>query len=126
MDIYSENIMDHYKDPRNFGSLKNCDIIYNDSNPLCGDKIKVEIKIEENKIYDIKYECEGCAISRASSSIISEELKGMKLENVLKLNADFVLNLLGIKLNAMRLKCALLSLRAVQKSITKYLGEKNA
>ncbi|MEK9184937.1 MAG: iron-sulfur cluster assembly scaffold protein [Patescibacteria group bacterium] len=126
MDIYSENIMDHYKDPRNFGSLEDCDIEYSDSNPLCGDKIKIEIKIKDNRIHEMKYECEGCAISRASSSIISEELKGMELEKVLKLNADFVLNLLGIKLNSVRLKCALLSLRAVQKSIVKYLGEKNA
>jgi len=126
MDIYSENIMDHYKDPRNFGSLKDCDIQYSDSNPLCGDKIKVELKIKDNKIYDIRYECEGCAINRASSSIISEELKGMELGKVIKLDADFVLNLLGIKLNSVRIKCALLSLRAVQKSVTKYLGEKNA
>lgn len=123
MDIYSENIMDHYKDPRNFGSIKNANASFKDSNPFCGDNINVQLVIDDNKIIDLRYECEGCAISKASSSIISEKIKGMNINEVLKLNKDFVLKCLGIQLNPTRLKCALLSLRAIQKAIVKYMGE---
>ncbi len=123
MDIYSENIMEHYKDPRNFGKLENENASYKDSNPLCGDKINVQLIIENDEIKEIKYECDGCAISRASSSIISEKIKGMELKDILKLNKDFVLDSLGIQLNPMRLKCAMLSLRAIQKAILNYKGE---
>lgn len=126
MDIYSENIIDHYKDPRNFGNLENFNISLNDSNPLCGDRIRVDMLIEDNLIKDIKYGCEGCAISRASSSIISEKIKNMNVENVIKLNKEFVIDALGIQLNPIRMKCALLSLRAIQKAIIKYAGGKYA
>ena len=115
--------MEHYKDPRNFGKLENENASYKDSNPLCGDKINVQLIIENDEIKEIKYECDGCAISRASSSIISEKIKGMELKDILKLNKDFVLDSLGIQLNPMRLKCAMLSLRAIQKAILNYKGE---
>lgn len=123
MDIYSENIMDHYKEPRNYGRMENANASFKDSNPFCGDNINVQLVIENNKIIDLRYECEGCAISKASSSIISEKIKGMNIKEVLRLNKDFVLDSLGIQLNPTRLKCALLSLRAVQKAIAKYMGE---
>jgi len=127
MDIYSENIMEHYKDPRNFGKLENENASYKDSNPLCGDKIEISLSIRNDKIIDINCISEGCAISRASSSIISEKIKGMGLNDALKSNKDFVLDSLGIQLNPIRLKCAMLSLRAIQKAIAKYLMEnKNA
>ena len=123
MDIYSENIMEHYRYPINIGKLENENVSYKDSNPLCGDNIEVSLLIDNDKITDIKYISEGCAISRASSSIISEKIKGMNLKDVLVLNKDFVLDSIGIQLNPIRLKCAMLSLRAIQKAVTKYLGE---
>ena len=123
MDIYSENIMEHYRDPINLGKLENKNAYYKDSNPLCGDNIEVSLFIDNDKIIDIKYISEGCAISRASSSIISEKIKGMNVKDVLMLNRDYVLDAIGIQLNSIRLKCAMLSLRTIQKAITKYIGE---
>jgi nitrogen fixation NifU-like protein len=120
-DIYSENIMDHYKNPRNSGNLNNPDVIFYDSNPLCGDEINIYIKIENNKLTDIKFSCEGCAISKASSSIISEKVKEMDIKEILRLDKEFVLSLLKIPINPVRLKCAMLFLRALQKSIAQYM-----
>ena len=120
-DIYSENIMDHYRDPRNSGSLENPDVKFHDSNPLCGDEINIEIKIENNKLKDVKSSCQGCAISKASSSIVSEKVIGKDIKDIMKLEKEFVLDLLKIPLNPMRIKCAMLFLRALQKSIAQYL-----
>ena len=120
-DIYSENIMDHYRDPQNSGTLKNPDVKFHDSNPLCGDEINIEIKIENNKLKDVKSSCQGCAISKASSSIVSEKVIGKDIKDIMKLEKEFVLDLLKIPLNPMRIKCAMLFLRALQKSIAQYM-----
>ena len=124
-DIYSENIMDHYRDPRNSGSLENPDVKFHDSNPLCGDEINIEIKIENNKLKDVKSSCQGCAISKASSSIVSEKVIGKDIKDIMKLEKEFVLDLLKIPLNPMRIKCAMLFLRALQKSIAQYMVKNN-
>lgn len=127
MDIYSENIMEHYRDPMNLGKLEDENAYCKDSNPLCGDNIEISLSIRDYKIKNIKHISHGCAINIASSSIVSEKIKDMDIKEVLKLNKDFILNLLGIQLNPIRLKCAMLSLRAIQKATTKYLGDnKNA
>ena len=124
-DIYSENIMDHYRDPQNSGTLKNPDVKFHDSNPLCGDEINIEIKIENNKLKDVKSSCQGCAISKASSSIVSEKVIGKDIKDIMKLEKKFVLDLLKIPLNPMRIKCAMLFLRALQKSIAQYMVKKD-
>ncbi|MBS3153524.1 SUF system NifU family Fe-S cluster assembly protein [Candidatus Woesearchaeota archaeon] len=120
IDIYQEELFDHYKSPRNSGSLSNPTIKINDTNPLCGDEISVTVKLKEDTIKDIKFDSRGCAVSVASASKISEELKGKKIKDVLKLDEKFVLDLLGIPISPMRLKCALLSLRTLQKGISRY------
>ena len=91
------------------------------SDPLCGDEINIGIKIENNEIKEIKFNCEGCAISKASASIVSEKIIGKNIKDIMKLEKEFVLDLLKIPLNPMRIKCAMLFLRALQKSIAQYL-----
>jgi len=83
IDIYQEELFDHYKSPRNSGSLSNPTIKINDTNPLCGDEISVTVKLKEDTIKDIKFDSRGCAVSVASASKISEELKGKKIKDVL-------------------------------------------
>lgn len=118
MDVYRQNIIDHYKKPRNSGSIDNADFIVHEVNTLCGDGVKFFIKFDESKkvIEDIKFQAEGCAISIASSSMLSEELKGKTLDEAKEmLNIEFIKELLGIEMNPARLKCALLCTEALKK-----------
>lgn len=116
-DIYAENILDHYNNPRNFGAPKNFDVNKKETNPLCGDEINVYVSLENNQIKDIKFSGKGCAISQAAASIISEHIKGRTIDEVKNYNKEEILNLLGISIGPVRLKCALLSLKAIQKAI---------
>lgn len=112
--LYREQILDHYKHPQNFGELEDYDLEFEDNNPLCGDQLKVEIKLKDGRITDLRFSGAGCAISQASASLISEEVKGMTVEELLKLNKQFVLDELGIDVSATRLKCALLALKVLK------------
>lgn len=116
-DIYAENILDHYNNPRNFGVPSKFDINKKEINPLCGDEINVYLTLENNEIKDIKFSGRGCAISQAAASIISEHIKGRNIEEVKNYNKEEILNLLGISIGPVRLKCALLSLKAIQRAI---------
>jgi nitrogen fixation NifU-like protein len=118
MDIYREIILDHYKHPRNFGHLPKPDVKIEEGNVTCGDRIIMEIKVEEGKIEDIRFSGEGCAISQASASMLTEKAKGMELTAVEKLDAEYVLSLLGTTLTPSRTKCALLSLEVLQKAVS--------
>ena len=118
LDIYRQNIIDHYKHPRNSGVIDNADFIVYEVNTLCGDGLKFFIKLDEKKesIVEVKFEGEGCAISQASASMLTEELVGMKLEDVkTTITKEFILEMLGIEVNPARLKCALLSMECVKK-----------
>jgi nitrogen fixation protein NifU and related proteins len=118
MNIYQQNIVDHYKNPRNTGIIEHADFVVYEVNTLCGDGLKFFIKLDEKKerIEDIKFEGEGCAISQASASMLTEEVKGMTLEKMKKtVNKEFILEMLGIEVNPSRLKCALLSLECLKK-----------
>ncbi len=117
MDIYREKILAHYKNPQNFGRIKNPDASLEEGNPLCGDKIGMEVQIEDKKIKEIAFWGEGCAISQASASLLTEKVKGQSLEETKKLTKDDILNLLGIELSPARLKCALLPLEVLQKVV---------
>lgn len=117
-DLYRDYILDHYKRPRNFGELDPHDLEAHEHNPLCGDELGVHIKIEEGRIADLRFHGHGCAISQASASIASEELKGMPLDQVGELDADWALDLLGIPVSATRRKCALLGLKVVRGAVT--------
>jgi nitrogen fixation NifU-like protein len=113
--MYDEVILDHYRHPRNFGHTNEQNTASGVSNPSCGDKISMSAFIKDNVIQDIHFEGEGCAISTASASMLTEHLKGKSEEELRKMKSSDMLEILGIELGPNRLKCALLSLEAAQK-----------
>ena len=113
-DLYREQILEHYKRPHNWGELEHPDLEFFDTNPLCGDELKVQMRVEDGKVADIAFSGHGCAISQAAASMTSDEIIGMPVEDLLKLDRSFVLDLLGIDISATRLKCALLSLKVLK------------
>jgi nitrogen fixation NifU-like protein len=124
MNIYRDIILDHYKNPRNFGHLDRSDIKQEDGNVTCGDRIIIELAVKgkrnnEKYIEDIRFSGEGCAISQASASILTEKVKGMTIDDIKKLDASFILTMLGTTLTPSRTKCALLSLEVLQKAVGK-------
>jgi nitrogen fixation protein NifU and related proteins len=113
--LYREHILEHYKRPQNWGSLEDPDLEFEDFNPLCGDELHVTVRVgEDGRIADLRFDGHGCAISQAAASMASEEVKGMTVDELLKLDRSFVLELLGIDISATRLKCALLSLKVLK------------
>jgi len=112
--FYREYILDHYKNPRNFGRLEAADISHEEENPLCGDVVGIDLKVEEGSIADVRFHGRGCAISQASASLLTERLKGMKLEDAKQIGKDDVLEELGIEISPARIKCALLSLKVLK------------
>ena len=114
-DLYREEILSHYKRPRNWGPMEDPDLEFEDTNPLCGDELKVMLKVgDDRRIEDVRFEGHGCAISQAAASMSSEEVKGMPVDDLLRLERDFVLDLLGIDISATRMKCALLTLKVLK------------
>ena len=117
-DLYRDYILDHYKHPRNFGELEPRDLEAQENNPLCGDELGVHIRVKEGRIDELRFHGHGCAISQAAASIASEELTGMPLEEAQTLDADWMIDLLGIPVSATRRKCALLNLKVVRGAIS--------
>ena len=122
--MYQENILDHYRNPRNFGFIENPDADANDYNPLCGDKVGIQLKINGNKIKEIKFYGSGCAISQASASMLTEEINGKTIDDIMKITKEDVLDLLGIEISYVRLKCALLSLKVLKMATYVHEGRK--
>jgi nitrogen fixation NifU-like protein len=126
-DLYRENILDHYQNPRNYGALENPDIEYEDDNPLCGDVIRIELKIDDqDRVTQVAFGGEGCAISQASASMLTEEILGKSLDEVKKISKDDMLDMLGIQLGPVRIKCALLALKVLKAGtygLTEWPGE---
>ena len=117
-DLYREVIIDHYKNPRMKGKLDPHDYSYEDDNPLCGDRIRVDLRVDEDdKITEALFSGEGCAISQASADMLTESIVGMSLAEVKNLSKEDILELLGIELGPVRLKCALLSLKVVKAGV---------
>ncbi|MBV8284266.1 MAG: SUF system NifU family Fe-S cluster assembly protein [Candidatus Eremiobacteraeota bacterium] len=113
-DFYRDYILDHYRNPRNFGRIERPDAEAEDLNPLCGDQIKIQLKVDDGVVKDVRFSGKGCAISQASTSMLTDAVKGMKLEDVAKLNKDVVLENVGIGISPTRLKCAMLGLRVLK------------
>ncbi|MGH2984249.1 MAG: iron-sulfur cluster assembly scaffold protein [Solirubrobacterales bacterium] len=114
-ELYRDQILEHYKRPHNFGRLDDFDLEFEDSNPFCGDEQHVFLKLGvDGKIAEVSFEGQGCAISTAATSLLTDELEGMTPEEILALPKDYVLELLGIDISATRLKCALLGLKVVK------------
>jgi nitrogen fixation protein NifU and related proteins len=112
--FYREYIIDHYKNPRNFGRLEHADISHEENNPLCGDVVGMDFRVNDGVIEDVRFHGRGCAISQASASLLTERLKGMSLEDAKKIDKDDVLGELGIDISPARIKCALLSLKVLK------------
>jgi nitrogen fixation NifU-like protein len=125
--VYSEIILDYYRHPRNKGTLSNAQVKAKDSNPLCGDIIEMMLELDRNNIVkDVKFEGQGCAISQASASMLTELVKGKNLDEVRKISKEEILSLIGGQLSAVRLKCALLSLKVLKTGVYDYLGAKDS
>ncbi len=115
-DIYQEEILEHYKNPHNKGSIEHPDLFGHGNNPVCGDDISIYVKISDGKISAVSFDGRGCAISQASVSMLTDKLKGMSLEEARKMDIDGVKEMLHIPLSAVRLKCATLGLKVFQEA----------
>ncbi|HJN56864.1 MAG: SUF system NifU family Fe-S cluster assembly protein [Candidatus Woesearchaeota archaeon] len=122
--IYKENILDHYKHPHNKGTIEDANIKHTENNPLCGDIISVNLKVNGSKVKDIKFTGTGCAISQAAASMLTEEIKGKTLEEIKNLKTEDIVNMLGIEIGPVRTKCAVLSLVAVKQGIKEFESKK--
>lgn len=112
--FYREYILDHYRNPRNYGRLDDPSVSHEEYNPLCGDLVGMDFKLRDGVIEDVKFHGRGCAISQASASLMTERLKGMGLEEARRITKEDVLDELGIDVSPARLKCALLSLKVLK------------
>ena len=117
-DLYREQIIERYKNPLHRGTLDPHDITYEDDNPLCGDRIRIDLRVDGDDIVtDAAFSGQGCSISQASADLVVEYVIGKKLDDVRSLTREDVLDLLGIQLGPVRLKCALLSLKVVKAGV---------
>jgi len=123
-DIYHEMIVDYSRNPINYGEIENHDVTFHDSNPLCGDSIDIDMKIDEDKVTDIKFHGKGCAICMACSSVLTEITKGKTIDEARVIEKNDVLSELGLEhLQAVRIKCALLSLKVLKSALYTYIGK---
>jgi nitrogen fixation NifU-like protein len=116
-DLYRDIILDHYRNPRNRGTLDPADYSYEDVNPLCGDEIRIDVRVKDDTIDQIAFSGRGCAISQASASILMEMTEGKTLDEVKAITKDDLLEELMVPISPARLKCALLSLKVLKAGI---------
>lgn len=123
MDIYRDLILDHYHNPRNFGHLENPDVVLEDGNVSCGDRITMEVKFSPDKktLADIRFSGEGCAIDQASASMLTEKVKGKTVKEIQQLGVSDVLEMLGTTLTPSRVRCATLPLEVLHKTIVEFV-----
>ncbi|WP_415087772.1 Fe-S cluster assembly sulfur transfer protein SufU [Natronomonas sp.] len=125
-DMYRQQILDHYKNPRNYGELEGADIEHVGENPMCGDTIKMFVVLadDDETIEHVNFIGDGCAISQASASMLSEELRGKTLSEVREMDRDDIIDMLGVELSPMRIKCAVLAEKVAQDGIAIHEGDK--
>jgi nitrogen fixation NifU-like protein len=123
-DLYREIILEHSKHPHNAGTLDAPDISHEEHNPLCGDRVRIDLQVSNGTITDVRFLGRGCAISQASASLLTDELRGKTLDEARNISKEDLLDLIGIPLdkNPVRIKCALLSLKTMKTGIYNYLG----
>src|SRR6476660_4883311 len=116
-DLYRDYILEHYRRPHNFGVVEGADASYEGANPLCGDRITLMVGVSDGVVDRVGFTGRGCAISQASASLLTDEIKGKPLPEVESFRADDLLDLLGIDISPARLKCAMLSHETLQKAL---------
>ena len=126
-DMYRQQILDHYKNPRNYGELEGADIEHVGENPMCGDTIKMflELADDEDTITRVSFIGDGCAISQASASMLSGELQGKSLSTVREMDRDDIVDMLGVDLSPMRIKCAVLAEKVAQDGVAIHQGDED-
>jgi nitrogen fixation NifU-like protein len=125
-DLYRDYILEHYRRPHNFGVIESPTASYEGSNPLCGDRITMMLEIHDGVVADVGFTGRGCAVSQASASLLTDEIRGKPVADLQKLVADDVLELLGIEISPARLKCALLSLDTLEHALAEQLSGSTA
>lgn len=122
--MYQENILDHYENPSHRGTLDQPTLEYRDLNPLCGDEVRIQAHVDDQgRLAEVCFDGQGCVISLAAASMLMEEVQGKTLAEVKKMGRQDMLDLLGIPLSTMRVKCAMLPLRTLEKAILRYEGD---
>jgi nitrogen fixation NifU-like protein len=116
-DLYRDYILEHYRRPHNFGVLDEPSASFEGSNPLCGDRITMQVGVRDGVLEEVGFTGRGCAISQASASLLTDEIKGKPVTFAVDYRADDLLDLLGIEISPARLKCAMLSLETLQKAV---------
>jgi nitrogen fixation NifU-like protein len=116
-DLYRDYILEHYRRPHNFGVLEEPTATYEGANPLCGDRITMMLGIRDGTVAEVAFTGRGCAISQASASLLTDEIKGKPVQDVEKMTSTDLLDLLGIEISPARLKCALLSLDTLEHAL---------
>ncbi len=116
-DLYRDYILEHYRRPHNFGVLDAPTASFEGANPLCGDRITMQLGIRDGVVAEIAFTGRGCAISQASASLLTDEIMGMPVEKAEAFRADDLLDLLGIDISPARLKCAMLSLETLEHAL---------
>lgn len=115
--IYREIILEHYKNPANKGTLDPADYSYQDVNPLCGDEIRIDVRVADDHVSEIRFSGRGCAVSQASASILTEMVEGKSLDEVKAIGRDELLDEIGIPVSPARMKCAMLGLKVLKAGI---------
>jgi nitrogen fixation protein NifU and related proteins len=118
--LYSEIILDHFRHPRNYGSLSSPDIVYEEFNPLCGDRIRIELKLKDTVVEDARFKGDGCAISMASASLLTELIVGADIEEVGAISDNRLISALESDIKPMRVQCVLLPLEALRAGLRVY------
>jgi nitrogen fixation NifU-like protein len=123
-DLYRDEILEHYRQPHNFGTLAEPDAVHEGSNPLCGDRITIQLSLsDDGTVGDVAFQGRGCAISQASASLLTDRIRGRSVEEVEAMTSQDILDLLGIEISPARLKCALLSLDTVHHALASRRAE---
>lgn len=122
-DVYQEEILEHYKNPHHKGTMEHPDRFAHGNNPVCGDDITMYVAIEDGRIKDVKFDGRGCAISQASASMLSDRVIGMDVSSIMKMDAEYIKEMLHIPLSAVRIKCATLGLKVLQEAVIAEAGK---
>ncbi len=116
-DLYRQYILDHYRQPRNHGTLEHPDIHAADTNPLCGDRVAIDLQLDGDRVSEVRFSGRGCAISQASASMLTEQIDGATLDELRAITPQAIFDMLGVEIGPARQRCALLALRVLHQGI---------